>query len=142
MSKDSGERPARRPQAGAAFAAAMEDDPRTQAAWQLAQAKLRAFAEALQSPEIKNFDADYRRAVKELTDAMREGLRASGDELAAKGFTPPATIEDWEHLAYLVEIPFETVRSGNLTAREMYQFSGVAVPARRLQSSCLGCWSG
>jgi hypothetical protein len=106
--------------AGRAFATAMESDPKTKAAWEQARIKLQALGAALQSPEGKKNDAEYRRRLVELAEAISAGLRASGDELAAQGFTPPESLEDWEHLARIVEIPLETIRTGNLTAREIH----------------------
>jgi hypothetical protein len=105
--------------AGAAFLSAMELDPNAKAAWEQTRAKLQAYAKALHTANEGSAD-ELRRKLEDMAEAMREGLRASGDELAAQGFTPPATIEDWEHLARIVEIPLETIRTGNLTAREIH----------------------
>ena len=106
--------------AGAAFTAMMESDPQAKAAWERSHAKLRAFGEVMQSSGGEGDEADYWQRLQELTEAIREGLRASGDQLAAQGFAPPKTIEDWEHLARIVEIPLETIRSGDLTCREIH----------------------
>jgi hypothetical protein len=105
--------------AGAAFRMAMESDPAAKSAWERASAKLNEYAKVLREATAGSAE-ELRQKLKELADAMREGLRASGEELAAQGFTPPESIEDWEHLAHMVEIPFETIRSGNLKAREIH----------------------
>jgi hypothetical protein len=112
--------PSQRPRAGAAFAAAMKRDRAAETAWERTQSKLRAVAEFLQSAEVTEADAAYWRAWQELTDAMRDALLASGDELAAQGFVPPESIEEWEHLARIVEMPFEAIRAGTLTGREIH----------------------
>jgi hypothetical protein len=83
--------------AGAAFLAATESDPRAQAARERMRAKL-----------------------EEAREAIREGLRAAGDDLAAQGLSLPETIEDWEDLGRIIGIPLETIQSGKWTAREIH----------------------
>jgi hypothetical protein len=116
--------PNRRPRAGAAFMAAMRKDTKAQAALARAQSRLRAFAEAMKDPEFQRERARARQeqddAFMALAEAIREAVLASGDRLAAEGFTPPETIEAWEHLARIVEMPFTTIQSGNFTARDVY----------------------
>lgn len=113
--------------AGAAFKAMMESDPKTKAAWERARAKLQAFGKALQeamnSPEYRAAQVAERRKWQDLADAIRERVQAAGDSLAAQHLPRPDSIEDWEHLARIVEIPDETIRSGKLTAREIHAWA-------------------
>jgi hypothetical protein len=113
--------------AGVAFMRAVENDPDAQAALKRAQARLRAFAEALKDPEVQRELERSRReqeqAFQALTDAMRESARAAQQDLGDlgdMGSGPPKTLEDWEYLARVVEMPFETIQAGNFTAHDVY----------------------
>jgi hypothetical protein len=110
--------------AGEAFRRMMETDPETRAGWERARERLQAFAKAMQeamdSPEYKAAQVAERQRWQELADAIRANIQWAGDELAARHFSRPESIEDWEHLARIVEIPAETIRTGNLTPREIF----------------------
>jgi len=110
--------------AGEAFLRATENDPDGKAVLQRARNRLQAFAKAMQeatdSPEYREAQEAERRQWHELADAIREAVEAAGDELESWHFARPETIEDWEHLARIVEIPAETIKTGNLTAREIF----------------------
>jgi len=110
--------------AGAAFMAAMESDPKNKAAWERTRAKMQAFGkairEAMNNPEYLAAQEAERHKWQDLADAIRANVEAAGDELAAQHFTRPESIENWIHLARIVEIPDETIRTGNLTAREIH----------------------
>ena len=115
---------ARRPiRAGQAYLDAIEGDHESRAALKRAQARLRAFAEALKDPEIQRELERSRRKQKQafraLADAIRESVRAAQQDLGDSGFIPPKALEDWEHLARVVEMPFETIQAGNFTARDV-----------------------
>ena len=110
----------RPPQAGKAFDKAMKNDPETRAAWKRARTRLRAVAELMKSDDGQRAESERRIAWEEAMEAIRQGLRHAGKELEACHFMLPKTIEEWEHLALIAEIPFETVQSGNLKAREIY----------------------
>ena len=116
--------PAVRLGAGAAFMRAVENDPEARAALKRAQARLRAFAELLKHPEYQRERERARReqeqAFRALADAIRESVRAAQQDLGDLGFMPPKTLEDWEHLARIVEMPFETIQAGHFTARDVY----------------------
>jgi len=60
----------------------------------------------------------FDKALQDLVDILRKGLEAAGDELAARHFDRPRSIEDWKHLALIVEIPPEKI--GDLTLGEIY----------------------
>ena len=60
----------------------------------------------------------FDKALQDLVDIVRKGLEAAGDELAARHFDRPRSIEDWKHLALIVEIPPEKI--GDLTLGEIY----------------------
>jgi len=55
-----------------------------------------------------------------LADAIRANVQWAGDELEARYFQRPQSIEDWEHLARIVEMPDATIKGGNYTAREVF----------------------
>ena len=110
--------------AGEALMRVMENDPDAKAALQRARDRLRAFATAMQeamaSPEYRAAQEAERQRWQGLADAIREAVQAAGDELESRHFVRPETIEDWEHLARIVEIPAETIKTGSLTAREIF----------------------
>jgi hypothetical protein len=110
--------------AGEAFRRVMETDPETRAGWERARARLQTFAKAMQeamdSPEYKAAQEAERQRWQELAETIQANLKWAGGELAARHFAPPESIEDWEHLARIVEIPAETIRTGNLTPREIF----------------------
>lgn len=99
-------------QAGAAFARALESDAEARSCWERARARLRSFAE-LRTVMLRADDRDA--VLEELAAAIRDALIATDRELEASGFEAPRTIEDWEHLAHIAEMPFDTIRSGNFT---------------------------
>lgn len=55
----------------------------------------------------------------ELTEAVRDALRVTDRELEATGFEAPRTLEEWEHLAHIAEMPFDTIRSGDFTLADV-----------------------
>ncbi len=129
-------------QAGKAFLATIQNDPAARAALARAQGRLRAFAAAMKTPEFQRererARQEQQRAFTELADAIREALRAAGDELAARCFTPPETLEDWEHLGRMVEMPFETIQSGNFTARDVYVMALAWVDRQKMKAKLAG----
>ena len=110
--------------AGAVLLRAPENDPDTKAAMQRVRHRLQVFGTVMQelmnSPEYQAAQQAERQRWQELADAIQQTLAATGDELKSRHFDQPATIADWEHLARIVEIPTETIRSGDLTAREIF----------------------
>lgn len=110
--------------AGEAFAAVMRSDPETKVAWERTRARLCAFGEAMRqlmsSPEYRAANEAERRQWQELSDAIRANGQWAGDDLEARYFQRPQSIEDWEHLARIVEMPDATMKSGNYTAREVF----------------------
>ncbi|MFO0828094.1 MAG: hypothetical protein U0572_08080 [Phycisphaerales bacterium] len=84
---------------------------------------------------IRTASADEReRAACKFAETMQEALRASGEELAAAGFEPPQSIEDWEHLARIVEMPFETIRTGNFTYADVYAVAMAWVDRQKMKA--------
>ena len=118
------ERPTKHLGAGDAYLDAIRDDPEAQAALQRAQAGLRSSAEAMRDPEVlrkhEHAKREQEQAWKALAEAIQESLRVARQDLSELGFMPPKTLEDWKHLARVVEIPFETIRSGKFTLRDVY----------------------
>ncbi|MGD8453217.1 MAG: hypothetical protein PVJ57_15470 [Phycisphaerae bacterium] len=130
--------PAVRLGAGAAFMRAVEDDPQAQAALKWAQARLRAFAEALKDAEVQRELERSRReqeqAFEALANAIRESVRAAQQDLGDLGFMPPETLDDWEHLARVVEIPFETIKAGDFSSRDVYVMALAWMDRQRMLS--------
>lgn len=109
--------------AGRAYLDSIKDDPEAQAALRRAQAWMRAFAAALKVSGLHHARREQEQALKALAEAFQEAYRASHQDLAELGFTPPQTLEDWEHLARVVEAPPETIRAGNFTLRDVYEWA-------------------
>ncbi len=105
------------PQAGSAFDRTLETDTKARASWQRAANKLQIFANALASlGPGEGLSEEERQA---LTGAIRDALRATDRELEAAGFEAPRTLEEWEHLAHIAEMPFDTIRSGNFALADV-----------------------
>jgi len=104
--------------AGAAFARAMEAEPEARAAWERARQRLHVLAHAV-AAMTRDCEEEAERARLEFTEAIRDALRATDREFEAAGFEAPRTLEDWEHLAHIAEMPFETIRSGNFTLADV-----------------------
>ena len=130
--------PAVRLGAGTAYVRAIENDPEARAALESAQARLRASAEMLKDPAFRRQHERARReqeqAFRAIADAIQEAVRTTHQHLGDLGFMPPKTIEDWEHLARVVEMPFETIKSGNFTARDVYVMALAWLDRQRMLS--------
>lgn len=124
--------------AGEAFLETIQNDPAARTALSRAQERLRAFAAAMKTPEFgreqERARQEQQRALAELAEAIRETARLTGGELAARGFSLPEALEDWEHLARIVEMPFETIQSGNFTARDVYVMALAWVDRQKIKS--------
>jgi hypothetical protein len=110
--------------AGIVFRRLTENDPDARAGWERASAKLEVFGLALRavmnSPEYQALEELKRQHLKELADAIQAARKKTEDELAARHFPRPKSIEDWEHIALIAEIPADKVLSGNLSLREIH----------------------
>lgn len=104
--------------AGAAFEQSIDVDPVAREAWERASSHLQTFARILGSV-CQELEDDRDQAIRELTDAVREALQVTDRELEASGFEAPCTLEDWEHLAHIAEMPFDTIRSGHFTLADV-----------------------
>lgn len=129
MTKESPEeaqqkKPSKRLGAGEAILRLAERDPETREVLRRFQVAMRAAAKVFQSAEcieeLKHSKKRQEQALERLAEQIRAALRATGDELAARGLSAPKRLEDWEHLARVVEMPFETIRSGDYTLRDVY----------------------
>ena len=92
----------------------MEHNPVAGAAWQRAQRQLRIVAQMLKSAASAQGPGGSAE-LHELTRAVRDALRATDRELKAAGFEAPRMLEEWEHLAHIAEMPFDTIRSGDFS---------------------------
>jgi hypothetical protein len=132
----------------AAFAKRIEDDPKVQTGLKRARMRLAAFHAAWQplrrgADQVvcamgKWWESEHRRqeraisrAMREYSSAFRQSLRETGQELVARGFKAPQTLEDWEELAYDAHIPYQTYKSGKYTAADVYETALAAVKDRR-----------
>lgn len=106
-----------RSQAGAAFARALESNAEGRASWERAAERLRIVAKAIASLGPGECLSEEERQA--LTEAIRDALRATDRELEAAGFEAPRTLEEWEHLAHVAEMPFDTIRSGEFTLADV-----------------------
>lgn len=114
-----------------------ERDPATREALRRFQAGMRAAAAYFQSEEFRQeLERDRRgqwEAIEKLADRVRQTIRAMGDELSARGIKAPQTLEEWEHLARIVEMPFETIRSGNYTFSDVYTMALAWIDRQQLK---------
>lgn len=119
--------------AGAALAKRISSDPAARAGWERARVLLQAFgtAAAVIGPI---FNAERERCIREFADAMREAMRETDREYVAAGFEPPRTIEDLEHLARIIEMPFETIKAGNFTAADVHAMALAWADRQRLKA--------
>lgn len=108
------------PRAGKVFLEILENDPKARAAWERARARVKAEAQLLRSEAWAECKRERLLAWEAVAESIREGLRHAGKELESRYFKMPRTIEEWEHLALIAEIPLATVQSGKLTAREIH----------------------
>jgi hypothetical protein len=119
--------------AGEAFKRELEANPDARAGWERARVRLKIFGELISEAE-KSIREDREAALQELGDAIRDAMQQTGRELEAVGFEPPRTIEEWQHLAHLVEMPFETIRKGNFTAADVYAVAMAWVDRQKLKA--------
>jgi hypothetical protein len=104
--------------AGRAFQKAIESDGEARASWERAATHLRVFANAIAS--LRSGAAEPSEEDRQaLTEAIRNALRATDREFEAAGFEAPRTLEEWEHLAHIAEMPFDTIRSGEFTLADV-----------------------
>ena len=93
--------------AGAAFWEQIDGDPEARVAWEHVVDRLRLLAETFRDvvgcPAYQELhDGDYQRW-SDFKAAILEAIQTTKDELAAQHFAPPQSLEDWEHLARVVE---------------------------------------
>jgi len=108
--------------AGRAFLKAMQNDPEAQAGWERARRRLRAWAAVLDAikPELQALEADRQAVFQEFTDAIRRDQKEMNDYLASEHLPTAKTIEEWEHLARIVESP---VSPGDMTIGEIFEYA-------------------
>lgn len=140
MGSEAGEMNQQRRPAGAAFLRAVEADPVARAAWERARSSLQAIAQVVDAGAqvlgagMAAIKAEREKALLELTEAVRDGLRQTDRQLEAAGFAMPRTIEDWEHLARIVEMPLETIRSGDFTLADVHALALAWVDRQRMKA--------
>lgn len=122
--------------AGQAFASVMKSDPRTKAGWERARAMLQAFQSLLRSPEYRKARESEQRELRDLAAAFEAEIRGAASAiqsgLQADHFRPPETIEHWEHLARIIEIPPDSI--GQLTAAGIFELATAWADRQRIRA--------
>jgi len=72
------------------------------------------------TPQYRKANRAEQQRWQELYDALAEANKETDAALASRHFEMPQSLEDWDHLARIVEIPTETIEAGKLTAREIH----------------------
>ena len=119
--------------AGQAFAERLRNDPEARSAWLRVALQLRMFGDASDEPFTPELKAELQRCRREFASEFAKAVEAEMAKLSAVGFQPPQTIEDWEHLARIVELPYETIQSGNYTAADVHALALAWVERERLK---------
>lgn len=86
--------------AGKAFQDRIESDPEARAAWERIGPK-----------------------IKETLDVIRANHAFASDVLDRLDFGRPKSLEDWEHLARVIEIPYDIIKSGTFTLKDVYDYA-------------------
>jgi hypothetical protein len=109
--------------AGKEFLGLLEDDPEAVVELARTQKKLKAFAAAIEAvmslPEYQAINEIERKGLQEMAESLRAASEATANELAARHFPRPRSLDDWEHIALIAEVPMEKVLSGKWTIREI-----------------------
>ena len=110
--------------AGEAFLQAHGNARGAQEACMHISERLHAFAQAMRAvmktPEYRKANRAEQRQWQELYDILVEARKETDAALASRHFEIPQFLDDWDHLARIVEIPTETIEAGKLTAREIH----------------------
>lgn len=106
--------------AGEAYLRAIENDPDSKRGLMRARDHLLVVATAMNSPEFREVIEAEQQAAQERIDAIRESVKQLGDELEVLHLPRPETLEDWQVLGRIVEIPEEYLQTGSWTAAEIF----------------------
>ncbi|MGD9722626.1 MAG: hypothetical protein AB7O59_14945 [Pirellulales bacterium] len=106
--------------AGEAYLRAIENDPDSKRGLMRARDHLLVVATVMNSPEFREALEAEQQAAQERIDAIRECVNQLGDELEALHLPRPETLEDWQVLGRIVEIPEEYLQTGSWTAAEIF----------------------
>jgi hypothetical protein len=105
----------------------LENDPEARAGWVRARARIHVFAKVLKVlgdlPEYREAEEARRRAMQEFWDAFRTESESQRNLLATRHLGCPKTLEEWEHLARVIEMPDERLRTGDYTIGEVYEYA-------------------
>ena len=108
------------PKAGEAYLRAIESDPESKMGLMRARMHLMTVATIMSSPEFQAA-LDAQRVVSgEWAEALRRSVERLGDELKSLHLPRPRTLEDWQVLGRIVEIPEEYLQNGGWTAAELF----------------------
>ncbi|MGD9719890.1 MAG: hypothetical protein AB7O59_01595 [Pirellulales bacterium] len=106
--------------AGEAYLRAIADDPESKRGLMRARMQLMTVATIMSSPEFQAVVEAQQAVSEEWTEALRQSVERVGDELESLHLPRPTTLEDWQVLGRIVEIPEEYLRNGSWTAAEIF----------------------
>ncbi|REK17398.1 MAG: hypothetical protein DWQ37_06305 [Planctomycetota bacterium] len=106
--------------AGEAYLRAIANDPKSKRAVMRTRAYLQTFIRLANIPEIREALEGHLQVSQEYADALRDNMNRIGDDLGALHLPRPETVEDWQVLGRIVEIPEEYLQAGSWTAAEIY----------------------
>lgn len=102
---------------------AIDNDPAAKQASERTKTFLRNFSTTMNqlkgTSEFQDADPSKRRQWQEFRDAIHRALEQDDMELSSRHLPLPQSIEDWEHLARIVEIPAAQIDEG-LTAGQIF----------------------
>jgi hypothetical protein len=113
--------------AGQAFQERVDNDPEMRAAWERIQTRMQAFVnamiEGINSSGYREAVEAQRRVIQEGIEAIQAGLEAARDTLETRHLGRPKGLQEWMHLARVVEMPEERLRAKDYTLREVYEYA-------------------
>jgi hypothetical protein len=106
--------------AGEVYLRAIANDPESKKALMRTRAYLQTFVRLANIPEIREALEGHLQVSQEYADALRDNINRIGDELGALHLPRPETVDDWQVLGRIVEIPEDYLQAGSWTAAEIY----------------------
>jgi hypothetical protein len=106
--------------AGEAYLRAIADDPESKRGLMRARMQLMTVATIMSSPEFQAVVEAQQAVSEEWTEALRQSVERVGDELESLHLPRPTSLEDWQVLGRIVEIPEEYLQTGSWTAAEIF----------------------
>ncbi len=121
--------------AGEAYLRAIANDPESKRALMRARDHLLVVATAMKSPEFQAIIEAQQQVSQEWADALRQSVKQLGDELEALHLPRPTTLEDWQVLGRIVEIPEDYLQTGSWTAAEIFDRAMAWVQREKIRAN-------